>query len=119
MLLTAIALSAALLAADEGDVLNPAQPDGSELVGNYVSVSFGSIRNKLLIVNDRIAVISSENGVVTYANWSALQGRLCLELNTGSKECWPYTKQFVPGRAVQLVSGCGASSSWTLNQRTD
>lgn len=88
--------------------------DGSEVVGNYLEIDFGKSRNRLTLLSSNKATIGGENGVISYASWSTRSGKLCLQLENGAKECWPYRTAFKPGQTMRLVSDCGVASSWTL-----
>lgn len=99
---------------EKSDLLN-----GSELVYNYLRIEFVDTINEVHFPSRELAILKSDNGVVSFANWRANAGKICLTLENGRSECWPYLQKFVPGRTIQLVSGCGVSSSWTLSQRAD
>jgi hypothetical protein len=95
------------------DLLN-----GSELVDNYLRIEFRDTINEVHFPSRKVAILKSVNGVVSFANWRANAGKICLTLENGRSECWPYLRKFSPNKSVILVSECGVSSRWTLRPST-
>jgi len=92
--------------------------NGSELVDNYFRIEFRDTINEVHFPTRELAILKSDNGVVSFANWRASAGKICLTLENGRSECWPYLHKFSPNKSVILVSECGVSSRWTLRPST-
>jgi len=92
--------------------------NGSELVDNYLRVEFRDSINEVHFPSRELAILKSENGIVSFANWRAKSGKICLILENGRSECWPYLRKFAPNKSIVLISECGVSSRWTLRAST-
>jgi len=92
--------------------------NGSELVDSHLRIEFRNTINEVYFPSRELAILRSENGVVSFAKWRANSGKVCLTLENGRSECWPYLHKFAPNRSIVLVSECGVSSRWTLQPTT-
>lgn len=101
-----------------GREMSDDEANGSELVDNYIRVEFRNANNEVHFPSRELAILKSDNGVVSFAHWRANAGKICLTLENGRSECWPYLSKFSPNKSVILVSECGVSSRWTLRSST-
>lgn len=109
-LFTALAATAALIA--PASALAQWAP-ASEIVGQPLQVTTNGITNTIVLNPGGTAQITTPNGNVIPANWTAANGQLCLNTGTAN-ECWAYNSAFQPGQPMTLTSSCG-SSSWLAN----
>lgn len=86
---------------------------GAELHGQQVQVAAtnGDV-NTLSFQPDGTVYISSTNGQSAQGNWAVQNNNICITAGAG-RECWPYRAPFQAQRAMQMVSDCGATTSWT------
>lgn len=87
---------------------------GSEIVGQTVQVQTNGVANSVYFGPGGQATITTPNGRVIPASWTAANGQLCLN-NGAASECWPYQAAFQPGQAVTLTSSCNSTSQWLAN----
>lgn len=87
---------------------------GSEIVGQTVQVETNGVVNNITFEPGGTARITTPNGNVIPASWSANPGQLCLSAN-GAQECFPYNQAFQAGQTVTATSSCGATSRWLAN----
>lgn len=86
---------------------------GAELYGQQVQVTAanGDV-NTLSFQQDGTVYISSTNGQSAQGNWSIVNNNMCITAG-GARECWAYRAPFQAQRAMQMISDCGATTSWT------
>jgi hypothetical protein len=86
---------------------------GAELNGQQVQVAAanGDV-NTLSFQPDGTVYISSTNGQSAQGNWSVVNNNMCITAG-GARECWQYRAPFRAQQAMQMVSDCGATTSWT------
>lgn len=86
---------------------------GAELHGQQVQVAAanGDV-NTLSFQPDGTVYISSTNGQSAQGNWSIVNNNMCITAG-GARECWAYRAPFQAQQAMQMVSDCGATTSWT------
>ena len=82
---------------------------GSEIVGQTLQVQTNGVTNTVVLNPGGQAQITTPNGNVIPATWSAANGQLCLN-NGLAQECWAYSAPFQAGTPVTLTSSCGTSS---------
>lgn len=87
---------------------------GSEIAGQTVQVETNGVVNNITFNPGGTAQITTPNGNVVPASWTAQGGRLCLSAN-GAQECFPYNQAFQAGQTVTATSSCGATSRWLAN----
>jgi hypothetical protein len=88
---------------------------GSEIVGQSVVVNTNGTANTVYFDQGGAARIMTPNGNTVQGRWTAANEQLCLDIGTGSAECWPYRSAFQAGQAVTLTSTCNVPSQWTAN----
>jgi len=87
--------------------------NGSEIVGQQVTVQTNGIVNTVFFGPNGQAQIRSASGARTVdATWTAAGNQLCLR-TASSFDCYPYTAPFEAQRPIDLVSTCGVRSRWT------
>jgi hypothetical protein len=89
---------------------------GSEIVGQSVQVNTNGTINTVYFDQGGVARIMTPGGTSVPGRWTAVNEQLCLDVGTGSAECWPYRSAFKAGQVVTLTSTCNATSQWTANQ---
>jgi len=115
-----IKLSAALLASMSAIVASSSASaqmwtPGSEIVGQSVQVNTNGTVNTVYFDQGGVARIMTPAGNTVPGRWSTANQQLCLDIGTGSAECWPYRSAFQAGQVVTLTSNCNVSSQWTAN----
>jgi hypothetical protein len=85
---------------------------GSEIVGQSVKVNTNGTVNTVYFDQGGVARIMTPGGAATPGRWTAANQQLCLDIGTGSAECWPYRSAFQAGQPVTLMSNCNVSSEW-------
>ncbi len=113
-LTVAIAASVAALVAPNAASAQMWTP-GSELVGQSVVVNTNGTANTVYFDQGGVARIVTPNGTSVSGTWTAANQQLCLDIGTGSAECWPYRSAFQAGQQVTLTSNCNVASQWTAN----
>ena len=88
---------------------------GSEIVGQSVVVNTNGTVNTVHFDQGGVARIVTPNGTSVPGTWTAANQQLCLDIGTGSAECWPYRSAFQAGQPVTLTSTCNVASQWTAN----
>ena len=88
---------------------------GSEIVGQSVVVNTNGTANTVYFDQGGVARIMTPNGTPIQGRWTAANQQLCLDIGTGSAECWPYRSAFQAGQPVTLTSNCNVASQWTAN----
>jgi hypothetical protein len=88
---------------------------GSEIVGQSVVVNTNGTANTVYFDQGGAARIMTPNGTSVPGRWTAANEQLCLDVGTGSAECWPYRSAFQAGQPVTLTSSCNIPSQWTAN----
>ena len=88
---------------------------GSEIVGQSVVVNTNGTANTVYFDQGGVARIMTPNGTPIQGRWTAANQQLCLDIGTGSAECWPYRSAFQAGQPVTLTSTCNVPSQWTAN----
>ena len=88
---------------------------GSEIVGQSVVVNTNGTANTVYFDQGGVARILTPNGTPIQGRWTAANQQLCLDIGTGSAECWPYRSAFQAGQPVTLTSTCNVASQWTAN----
>jgi hypothetical protein len=88
---------------------------GSEIVGQSVVVNTNGTANTVYFDQGGVARIMTPNGTAVPGRWTAANEQLCLDIGTGSAECWPYRSAFQAGQVVTLTSTCNVPSQWTAN----
>ena len=88
---------------------------GSEIVGQSVVVNTNGTANTVYFDQGGVARIMTPNGTPVTGRWTAANEQLCLDIGTGSAECWPYRSAFQAGQPVTLTSTCNVASQWTAN----
>ena len=87
--------------------------NGSEIIGQPVTVQTNGIVNTVLFGPNGNAQIRSATGATTVdAKWTIAADQLCLT-TAAAFDCYPYTAPFQAQRPVDLVSNCGVRSRWT------
>jgi hypothetical protein len=89
---------------------------GSEIAGQSVQVNTGGTINTVYFDQGGVARIMTPGGTSVPGRWTAVNEQLCLDVGTGSAECWPYRSAFKAGQVVTLTSTCNTTSQWTANQ---
>ena len=88
---------------------------GSEIVGQSVQVNTNGTVNTVYFDQGGVARIMTPNGTSVPGRWTAANEQLCLDIGTGSAECWPYRSAFQAGQPMTLTSTCNIPSQWTAN----
>jgi hypothetical protein len=88
---------------------------GGEIVGQSVQVNTNGTVNTVYFDQGGTARIMTPAGKTVNGSWTAANQQLCLDVGTGSAECWPYRAAFQPGQVVSLTSTCNVTSQWTAN----
>ena len=88
---------------------------GSEIVGQSVQVNTAGTVNTVYFDQGGAARITSPAGASASGTWSVANQQLCLDIGTGTAECWPYRSAFEAGKPVTLTSNCNVSSQWLAN----
>lgn len=88
---------------------------GGEIVGQSVQVNTNGTVNTIYFDQGGVARIMTPGGNTVPGRWSAANEQLCLDIGTGSAECWPYKSAFQAGQVVSLTSNCNVASQWTAN----
>lgn len=87
--------------------------NGSEIIGQQVTVQTNGIVNTVSFGPNGNAQIRSASGATTVdATWTAVENQLCLR-TASTFDCYPYTAPFEAQRPIDLVSTCGVRSQWT------
>jgi hypothetical protein len=111
----------AAVAASIGAVIAPGAASaqmwtpGAEIVGQSVQVNTNGTINTVYFDQGGAARVMTPNGTAVPARWTAANQQLCLDIGTGSAECWPYRSAFQAGQVVTLTSTCNVPSQWTAN----
>jgi hypothetical protein len=113
-LTAAIAASAAAIMAPSAASAQMWTP-GTEIVGQSVVVNTNGTANTIYFDQGGAARIMTPNGTSVPGRWTAANQQLCLDIGTGSAECWPYRSAFQAGQPVTLTSTCNVPSQWTAN----
>jgi len=87
---------------------------GSEIAGQTVQVESNGVVNNITFEPGGTARITTPNGNVVPASWTANTGQLCLTAGS-AQECFPYSQPFQAGQTVNATSSCGATSRWLAN----
>ena len=88
---------------------------GGEIVGQSVQVNTNGTINTVYFDQGGAARIMTPAGTTVPGRWTAANQQLCLDIGTGSAECWPYRAAFQAGQPISLTSNCNVSSQWTAN----
>ncbi len=88
---------------------------GAEIVGQSIVVNTKGTANTVYFDQGGVARIMTPNGTSVPGRWTAANQQLCLDIGTGSAECWPYRSAFQAGQPVTLTSTCNVPSQWTAN----
>ena len=88
---------------------------GGEIVGQSVQVNTNGIINTVYFDEGGAARVMTPGGNTVPGRWSAANNQICLDIGTGSAECWPYRSAFQAGQVVTLTSSCNVISQWTAN----
>ena len=88
---------------------------GAEIVGQSVQVNTNGTINTVYFDQGGAARVMTPNGTAVPGRWTAANQQLCLDIGTGSAECWPYRSAFQAGQVVTLTSTCNVPSQWTAN----
>lgn len=88
---------------------------GDELRGHSVQVDTNGEASTINFDADGTARISAANGAQATGRWFMQGQTICLSLESGAQECWPYQAAFRTGVPVTLVSSCSITSQWTPN----
>ena len=88
---------------------------GGEIVGQSVQVNTNGTINTVYFDQGGAARIMTPSGTTVPGRWTAANQQLCLDIGTGSAECWPYRAAFQAGQPISLTSNCNVSSQWTEN----
>lgn len=87
--------------------------NGSEIIGQPVTVQTNGIVNTVYFESNGKAQIRSATGLKTVdATWTVAADQLCLT-TASTFDCYPYTAAFQAGQPIDLVSTCGVRSRWT------
>ena len=113
-LTAAIAAGMAAMVAP-GSALAQMWTPGGEIVGQSVVVNTNGTVNTVYFDQGGVARIMTPNGTSVPGTWTAANQQLCLDIGTGSAECWPYRSAFQAGQPVTLTSTCNVPSQWTAN----
>ena len=111
----------AAVAASIGAVIAPGAASaqmwtpGAEIVGQSVQVNTNGTINTVYFDQGGAARVMTPNGTAVPGRWTAANQQLCLDIGTGSAECWPYRSAFQAGQVVTLTSTCNVPSQWTAN----
>jgi hypothetical protein len=87
---------------------------GSEIVGQTVQVETNGVVNSISFDPGGAARITTPNGNVVPASWTANAGQLCLRTGA-AQECFAYNQAFQAGQPLSVTSSCGATSRWLAN----
>ena len=87
---------------------------GAELYGQQVQVvAANGDTNRLMFQPDGTVHITSTNGQSAHGRWFVRDNsNMCIAVGAAT-ECWQYRAPFEAGRALSMVSDCGATTSWT------
>ena len=88
---------------------------GSEIVGQSVQVNTNGTVNTVYFDQGGAARIMTPAGNSVSGRWSVANQQLCLDIGSGSAECWPYRSAFQAGQNVSLTSSCNVTSQWLAN----
>jgi hypothetical protein len=88
---------------------------GSEIVGQSVQVSTNGTVNTVYFDQGGTARIMTPSGNTVPGRWTVANQQLCLDVGSGSAECWPYRSAFQAGQNVSLTSSCNVTSQWLAN----
>ena len=88
---------------------------GAEIVGQSVQVNTNGTVNTVYFDQGGAARIMTPSGTSVPGRWSVANQQLCLDIGTGSAECWPYRSAFQAGQNVTLTSTCNVTSQWLAN----
>jgi hypothetical protein len=88
---------------------------GGEIVGQSVQVNTNGTVNTIYFDQGGTARIMTPSGTTVPGRWTAANQQLCLDVGSGSAECWPYQAAFQAGQPVNLTSSCNVASQWTAN----
>ena len=88
---------------------------GSEIVGQSVQVNTNGTVNTVYFDQGGAARIITPAGNSASGRWSVANQQLCLDIGSGSAECWPYRSAFQAGQNVSLTSSCNVTSQWLAN----
>ncbi len=86
---------------------------GGEIVGQSIQVNTNGTVNTVYFDQGGVARILTPGGNTVPGRWTAASQQLCLDIGTGSAECWPYRSAFQAGEVVNLTSSCNVTSQWT------
>lgn len=87
--------------------------NGSEIIGQQVTVQTNGIVNAVYFGPNGKAQIRSASGATTVdASWTVAGNQLCLR-TASTFDCYPYTAPFQAQQPIDLVSTCGVRSQWT------
>ena len=87
--------------------------NGSEIIGQQVTVQTNGIVNTVLFGPNGNAQIRSATGARTVdATWTVAGNQLCLR-TASNFDCYPYNAPFQAQQPIDLVSTCGVRSQWT------
>lgn len=88
---------------------------GGEIVGQSVQVNTNGTVNTVYFDQGGAARIMTPAGNTVNGTWTAANSQLCLDVGSGTAECWPYRSAFQAGQVVNLTSTCNVPSQWTAN----
>ncbi len=88
---------------------------GAEIVGQSVQVNTNGSVNTVYFDQGGAARIMTPSGNTVPGRWTAANQQLCLDVGSGSAECWPYRSAFQAGQPVTLTSSCNSTSQWLAN----
>lgn len=88
---------------------------GAEIVGQSVQVNTNGTLNTVYFDQGGVARIMTPAGNTVPGRWTTANQQLCLDIGTGSAECWPYRSAFQAGQPVTLTSSCNVTSQWLVN----
>ena len=88
---------------------------GSEIVGQSVQVNTNGTVNTVYFDQGGAARIMTPSGNTVPGRWTVANQQLCLDVGSGTAECWPYRSAFQAGQNVSLTSTCNVTSQWLAN----